>query len=337
MIHVQKNYSLRNHNTFGLDVQTAAFVTYDSRNDIYDLVDLLKKYPKPMLHIGSGSNLLFTKDFEGTILHSSIKFIHESPIDDDSSVQFQVGSGVVWDDFCQYAAEKECYGIENLSYIPGEVGSAAVQNIGAYGADVSKVIVGVNTIDIEKGTQRCFMNEDCSYSYRESIFKKPEYKKYIVTSVLFRLSKVPKVNLEYGQLKDLKGIGHVPTAKEVRQKVIEIRRSKLPEPSELGSAGSFFKNPVISREKFVHLLDDYPDMPHYELDDGIKIPAAYLIEQCGWKGKSHGGAAVFEKQPLIIVNKGNATADDIVALASDIQASVRDRFGIEISPEVNYI
>jgi UDP-N-acetylmuramate dehydrogenase len=336
MIKIDKNFSLRSYNTFGLDVKSAIFLSYDSEDDLSEVMGRLRTLPKPLMNIGRGSNLLFTKDYNGTILHSDIRYIRE--IDSDShSITLQVGAGVHWDDFCEFAAEHEYYGIENLSYIPGDVGSAAVQNIGAYGGEASQVIQSVNVLDTASGEYKIYSNNDCAYAYRDSIFKKLDPGSFIVVSVVFRLSKERKVNLEYGQLKVLKGIGHIPTAMEVRRKVIEIRKSKLPEPSELGSAGSFFKNPVISREKFESLLKDYPDMPHYELENGFKIPAAYLIEQCGWKGRSHGGAAVYEKQPLIIVNKGNATPDDIVSLASDIKASVMAKFGIQISPEVNYL
>ena len=336
MIRIYRNFSLKNHNTFGLDVKSSVFLSYDSENDLSEVLGKLKTLPRPWMNIGRGSNLLFTKNYDGTILHSTIRYIRE--IDSNAySVTLQAGAGVLWDDLCEYAAEHEYYGIENLSYIPGDVGSAAVQNIGAYGGEASQVIQSVRVLDTASEQYRIYSNQDCSYAYRDSIFKKLDPGSFIVVSVIFRLSKERKVNLEYGQLKELKDIGHVPTAQEVRRKVIDIRKSKLPEPSELGSAGSFFKNPVVSREKFESLLKDYPDIPHYEVENGFKIPAAYLIEQCGWKGRSHGGAAVYEKQPLIIVNKGNATPDDIVSLASDIRASVKEKFGIQISPEVNYL
>jgi UDP-N-acetylmuramate dehydrogenase len=336
MIKIHKNFSLKDHNTFGLDVKSSVFLSYDSESDLSEVICKLRTLPRPWMNIGRGSNLLFTKDYNGTILHSEIRYIHE--IDSDAySVTLQAGAGVLWDDLCAFAAEHEYYGIENLSYIPGDVGSAAVQNIGAYGGEASQVIQSVRVLDTASEEYKIYLNHDCSYAYRDSIFKKLDPGSFIVVSVVFRLSKEKKVNLEYGQLKELKNVGHIPTAQEVRRKVIEIRKSKLPEPSVLGSAGSFFKNPVVSREKFESLLKDYPDIPHYEQENGYKIPAAYLIEQCGWKGKSRGGAAVYDKQPLIIVNKGNATPDDIVSLASDIKDSVMEKYGIQISPEVNYL
>lgn len=336
MIRIYDNYSLKHFNTFGLDVKSSFFLSYDSEDDLPDVIFKLKSLPEPRLHIGKGSNLLFTKDFNGTILHCEIRYIHELG-SSAHSVDVRVGAGVLWDDFCAFAASHEYYGIENLSYVPGEVGAAAIQNIGAYGREASGVIQSVEVLDLASGTFRTYSNRECAYAYRNSIFKKLLPGSFLVVSVFFRLSKERKVDLEYGQLKELKEIGHVPSAEEVRSKVIEIRKSKLPEPSELGSAGSFFMNPVVSFDKFKQLQEEYPDIPHYKLENGVKIPAAYLIEQCGWKGKSCGGAAVYEKQPLIIVNKGNATADDIITLASCVQSSVNDKFGIEINPEVNYI
>ena len=311
MIRIYDNYSLKHFNTFGLDVKSSFFLSYDSEDDLPEVIVKLKSLPEPRLHIGKGSNLLFTKDFNGTILHSEIRYIHELG-SSAHSVDVRVGAGVLWDDFCAFAASHEYYGIENLSYIPGEVGAAAIQNIGAYGREASGVIQSVEVLDLASGTFRTYSNRECAYAYRNSIFKKLLPGSFLVVSVFFRLSKERKVDLEYGQLKELKEIG-------------------------LGSAGSFFMNPVVSFDKFKQLQEEYPDIPHYKLENGVKIPAAYLIEQCGWKGKSCGGAAVYEKQPLIIVNKGNATADDIITLASCIQSSVNDKFGIEINPEVNYI
>lgn len=336
MINIYDSYSLKHFNTFGLDVRSSFFLSYDSEDDLPEVIFRLKSLPSQRLHVGRGSNLLFTKDFNGIVLHSGIQYIHELA-SDAHSVDIQVGAGVLWDDFCAFAASHEYYGVENLSYIPGEVGAAAIQNIGAYGGEASQVIKSVEVLDVASGKFRAYSNRECAYAYRDSIFKKLLPGSFIVVSVVFRLSKERKVNLEYGRLKELKEIGYIPSAEEVRKKVIEIRKSKLPEPSELGSAGSFFMNPVVSCDKFSKLLQEYPDIPHYKLENGVKIPAAYLIEQCGWRGKSCGGAAVYEKQPLIIVNKGNATADDIVKLASGIQSSVKDKFGIEINPEVNYI
>lgn len=331
------NYSLRNHNTFGIDVMASQFITYDT---VDELITILKEtYDKHqhILHIGSGSNLLFTQDFDGTVLHSNIKFI-EYVSRSNQEIIVRAGSGVVWDDFCAAMAQQNYYGCENLSYIPGEVGAAAVQNIGAYGVEVESIIKEVETIEIATGQPRVFQVEECEYGYRDSIFKNSLKGQYIVTAVVFSLSATPVVNLDYGQLKDLRSLAQMPTAQEIRDAVIAIRKSKLPEPSQLGSAGSFFKNPVVPTELFHNLALRYNEIPHYVINESeVKIPAAWLIEQCGLKGKCYGGAAVYEKQPLIIVNKSHATPAHIMQLASLIQKSVSDKFNINIYPEVNYI
>ncbi|MGP1476233.1 MAG: UDP-N-acetylmuramate dehydrogenase [Phocaeicola sp.] len=335
-INVQHNYSLLGHNTFGMDVRADEFISYDSEDE---LKEVLKSHPKerPVFHIGQGSNLLFTKDYKGTILHSNIRFIELKSID-EKGVFCRVGSGFVWDDFCDDMAKKKFYGVENLSYIPGEVGAAAIQNIGAYGAEVCNVISQVEAVEISTGKKRIFTNKECCYGYRDSIFKNELWRQYIVTAVLFHLSVKPEVKLDYGQLKDLKAMNSVPSAEEIREAVIAIRKNKLPDPSVLGSAGSFFKNPVVSVVKYEELKKKYEDIPHYIIDsEHIKIPAAWMIEQCGWKGRSMGGAAIYEKQSLIIVNQNHAKPEDVILLAEAVQKSVYARFGIEIYPEVNYV
>lgn len=336
-ISIQHHYSLLKHNTFAMDVKAKQFISYKSVDELIEVLNTLRKCGERILHIGSGSNLLFTKDFEGTVLHSDIKFIEEISRD-DQHILFRVGSGMVWDDFCAQMARDNYYGSENLSYIPGEVGASAIQNIGAYGVEVESIIHEVETIEVATGLPRVFQTNECEYDYRDSIFKNNLRGQYIVTAVVFRLSLIPKVNLEYGPLQAFKSQEGVPTAKAIRDAVIDIRRSKLPEPSVLGSAGSFFKNPVIPVEAYQEIAATYADVPHYVVDDRhIKIPAAWLIEQCGWKGKQHGGAAVYEKQPLILVNMGNATPDDIIEFAALIEQSVKEKFKIQLHPEVNYI
>ena len=235
-------------------------------------------------------------------------------------------------------ASSNYYGCENLSYIPGEVGASAIQNIGAYGVEVESIIQQVETIEVSTGKPRVFTTVECEYGYRDSIFKRRLQGQYIVTAVVYRLSAVPIVHLDYGQLQQLRSREGIPTAQEVRDAVIAIRQSKLPEPDELGSAGSFFKNPVVPAEVFHRLAAFHADVPHYVInDEQVKIPAAWLIDQCGWKGKSHGGAAVYEKQPLILVNRDHATPADIMELAALIEQSVLEKFNIHLSPEVNYI
>ena len=330
-------YSLHQHNTFGMDVKAEEFITYDTVDELIQVLARIRGTGKRILHIGGGSNLLFTKDVEGVVLHSQIKFIEYGACE-GGEILVRVGSGVVWDDFCAEMAKRNYYGSENLSYIPGEVGASAVQNIGAYGVEVGSIIKEVETIEIATGRPRAFSNEECAYGYRDSIFKNQLQGQYIVTAVVFRLSVVPKVHLDYGQLQELRLATVIPSAQTIREAVISIRKSKLPEPDELGSAGSFFKNPVVAKGVYEKLAQGYANVPHYVVDEEqIKIPAAWLIEQCGWKGKSHGGAAVYEKQPLILVNKDHATPTDIIELAGMIRQSVLEKFQIQIYPEVNYI
>jgi UDP-N-acetylmuramate dehydrogenase len=339
-------------NTFGMKVKARCFMEYDS---VADLVDIeFEELARPVLHIGGGSNLLFTDDFKGTVLHSKINFI-EILEEEGSDVLVSVGAGVVFDDFCAWAAKEGLWGPENLSYIPGEVGASAVQNIGAYGVEVKDIIHKVYCYDTVEEEFVGFDVEECEYGYRDSIFKDPEVKgRYIVTHVVFALSREPKPVLDYGHLKDAmyaaaaKSAGDAEslTPSLIRKVIIGIRREKLPEPSVMGSAGSFFKNPVISAEHFARieaavraeLGADYK-VPHYDLPDGtVKVPAAWMIEQCGWKGRRSGGAAVWDKQPLVIVNyTGEAYPEEIIGLERRIIASVKAKFDVELHPEVDHI
>ena len=420
MVKTEYYKDLTKMNTFGMKVKARCFIEYDS---VADLVDIeFEELARPVLHIGGGSNLLFTDDFKGTVLHSKIDFIEildegqggteRSICSQDHSchsersgesfppVLVSVGAGVVFDDFCAWAAKEGLWGVENLSYIPGEVGASAVQNIGAYGVEVKDVIRRVYCYDTVEEEFVSFGVEECEYGYRDSVFKDPEVKgRYIVTHVVFALNREPRPRLEYGHLKEavsaslsgdpriepsvlthpLAGGGMSPesnaetacrlTPMMVRKVIIKIRKEKLPEPSVVGSAGSFFKNPVISREHFERIeaaakAEFGPDykVPHYiietepspchpepsschpERSEGsspeqlIKVPAAWMIEQCGWKGRRSGGAAVWEKQPLVIVNyTGEAYPEEIVGLEKRIIASVKAKFGVELHPEVEHI
>jgi UDP-N-acetylmuramate dehydrogenase len=340
---IKTNYyqDLTRMNTFGLKVKARCFIEYDS---VADLVDIeFEELARPVLHIGGGSNLLFTDDFKGTVLHSKIDFIE---ILDGGLVS--VGAGVVFDDFCAWAAKEGFWGVENLSHIPGEVGASAVQNIGAYGVEVKDVIHKVYCYDTQEEEFVSFSVEECGYGYRDSIFKKPEIKgRYIVTHVVFALSREPRPVLDYGHLKEaVEALQQEITPALIRKVIIKIRKEKLPEPSVMGSAGSFFKNPVISLEHFQRIeaaakAEHGPDckVPHYDLPEGlVKVPAAWMIEQCGWKGRRSGGAAVWEKQPLVIVNyTGEAYPEEIIGLERRITASVKDKFGVELHPEVDHI
>ena len=428
MIKTEYYKDLTKMNTFGMRVKARCFIEYDS---VADLVDIeFGELARPVLHIGGGSNLLFTDDFKGTVLHSKINFIeildecHRDGVEklnpshsgewappvheatgghgfsnhpygassENDRVLVSVGAGVVFDDFCEWAAKEGLWGVENLSYIPGEVGASAVQNIGAYGVEVKDVIHKVYCYDTVEEEFVHFDVEECGYGYRDSIFKRPEVKGlYIVTHVVFALSRAPQPKLEYGHLKDavaevassssdprLRKLRHplagggtsLPsdagpdtvadchfersgsgdekslTPALIRKVIIKIRKEKLPEPSVKGSAGSFFKNPVVPMEHFLKIEaaakaehgSDYK-VPHYDLPDGmVKIPAAWMIEQCGWKGKRSGGAAVWDKQPLVIVNHtGEAYPEEIIGLEKRIIASVRTRFGVELHPEVEHV
>ncbi len=416
MIRTEYYKDLTKMNTFGMKVKARCFMEYDS---VADLVDIeFEELARPVLHIGGGSNLLFTDDFKGTVLHSRINFIEildeslechceerstschceerssschceerstschceeRSDVAISSPVLVSVGAGVVFDDFCEWAAKEGLWGVENLSYIPGEVGASAVQNIGAYGVEVKDVIRKVYCYDTVEEEFVNFSVEECGYGYRDSIFKNPEIKgRYIVTHVVFALSRDPQPKLDYGHLKDaVAAAGSDLTPSLIRKVIIRIRKEKLPEPSVKGSAGSFFKNPVVSQEHFARIeaaakAEHGPDynVPHYVISDPgtvipsplchceeqssschceeqsdvaisspmVKIPAAWMIEQCGWKGKRSGGAAVWEKQPLVIVNyTGEAYPEDIVGLEKRIIASVKVKFGVDLHPEVEHV
>ena len=299
-------------------------------------------------HIGGGSNLLFTGDFPGTVLHSAIRHI-DVISDSDDEVLVRVGAGVEFDKLCEWAAGRSLWGPENLSHIPGEAGAAAVQNIGAYGVEAKDIIREVRAFDLVSRKFLTFSVEECNYGYRDSFFKSPEGKdRYIITGIVFAFRRNGSPILEYGNLREtLLSRCPCPTPSDVRETIISIRRTKLPEVSEVGSAGSFFKNPVVSREVFGNVVRisgrDEASVPHYPVpgpggEPFVKIPAAWLIDQCGWKGAVRGGAGVWPSQPLVIINaSGDASPEEILALEECIRMSVSDRFGIVLSPEVEHI
>ncbi len=328
-----KDYSLLNHNTFGMDVKAKRYVEYDNEEELKALIPTLSG---EVLHMGGGSNLLFKGDFEGTVLHSAIKGI-EVVDESAESALVRAGAGEVWDDFVAWAVERGYGGVENLSLIPGEVGASAVQNIGAYGVEAKDVIALVEAIDLSNGQKRVFGTEECNYAYRQSIFKNALKGKYAITYVTYRLQKQPVLKLDYGNIRAVLGDNGQHTISDVRQAIIDIRNAKLPDPKVQGNAGSFFMNPVVSREKFLSIQKDYPQMPFYEVEGGVKIPAGWMIDQCGWKGKSLGRAGVHDKQALVLVNLGGATSDEIITLCNTICKDVKEKFGIDIHPEVNLI
>ena len=329
---------LTRRNTFGMKVSCACYVEYDSLEDLFELD--FDGLPQPVFHMGAGSNLLFTRDWPGTVLHSCIKFLRPMGLEEDE-VLVEVGAGAVFDSFVEWACSRGLWGAENLSLIPGEVGAAAVQNIGAYGVEAKDIIVRVNCFDREARDMVTFENADCRYGYRTSFFKGEGKGRFIITSVLFRLSRKYSPKLDYGNIRAALGGVQPMLPDDVRRAVSEIRRAKLPDPAETGSAGSFFKNPVISREHFERIAAEAgPDVkvPHFDTPEGVKVPAAWMIDRCGLKGARLGGAAVYEKQPLVIVNlSGGASPEDVMALESQVVAAVKERFGVELHPEVEHI
>ena len=333
-----KNYSLLAHNTFGIEARCHRFLEYSSVEEAQQIVSSLTTEDEPLLILGGGSNLLLTGDYPGTVLHSAIKGIKVLSDKEPASVFLKCGSGEVFDDVVAFAVENGYHGAENLSIIPGEVGASAVQNIGAYGVEAKDIIYKVEAVEIATGKLVVFDNADCEYSYRQSKFKHEWRDKYLVTHVIYRLSCTFVPDLDYGNIRsslEKKGIAS-PTAQQLREVIIEIRNAKLPDPKVQGNAGSFFMNPIVEKAKYEELASQYLGMPHYTIDaEHEKIPAGWMIDQCGWKGKSLGKAGVHDKQALVLVNRGGATGADIVRLCETIQKDVKEKFGIEIHPEVN--
>lgn len=335
MIKQYNEYSLLPHNTFGIEATAACFVDFSSVDEIREF--LADGFDGESLVIGGGSNLLFVANFKGTVFHSSIMGI-EVVGETDSHILLRVGSGVNWDKLVAYTVEHGWYGLENLSAIPGEVGASAVQNVGAYGVEAGELIVNVEAITMNGGEYRIFNHDDCHFAYRDSVFKNEEKGKNIIAYVTYCLSKVPQFKLSYGNLKDkVDELGGESLA-NVRRAVCEIREAKLPSPSRVGSAGSFFMNPVVAKDFAVALKKEYPTMPQYVVDEErVKISAGWLIEQCGWKKTPHPNVGVYEHQALVVVNRGNATGTDVLEFARAVVDSVKEKFGVTLHMEVNVI
>lgn len=350
-----RDFQLLKYNTFGISGRCRRFIEFDSIDELKSVLSTLTADDEPLMVLGGGSNLLLTKDFEGTVLHSNINFEPKTDVtcdalpsdtltpdtrDTSADVLVTAGSGMVWDDFVAYCVGMGWFGTENLSLIPGTVGASAVQNIGAYGAEAKDIIDKVEAVEIASGETVVFSNADCQYAYRQSRFKHEWRGKYVVTSVTYRLSRTFTPHLDYGNIRqelEREGISQ-PTAQELRNAIIRIRKAKLPDPEIEGNAGSFFMNPVVDKAKYEALAAQYPGMPHYTIDaDHEKIPAGWMIDRCGWKGKTVGRAGVHDKQALVLVNRGGATGGEIVGLCNTIRRDVLDTFGIEINPEVNII
>ena len=336
-MHFYQNHSLLNFNTFGLNVNARHFFEFDSENELIEILQHQLIKENPLLVIGQGSNLLFLNDFDGVVLHSAIRGIQVIEETEDAVI-IKVGSGVIWDDLVEYCVKQGWSGIENLSLIPGETGAAAIQNIGAYGVEIKDVVQKVNAVRIADGQRGAFELETCRYAYRESVFKKELKGQFIVTSVIIRLSKKTVFNLSYNHLEKEVLKNGAMNLENIRNTIIQVRESKLPDPKVLGNAGSFFMNPVVKRERYKAVQLQYPDMPHYFVSEQEeKIPAGWLIEQCGWKGRTIGNVGVHAKQALVLVNYGGAKGQEIAELAAMIQQSVADMFGINLIPEVNFI
>lgn len=337
------NCSLLAHNTFGIDARCSRFLEYASVEEAQQVALLLREEGLPYIIVGEGSNLLLTKDYDGIVVHSAILGFKEVSVDGANADEVYVsyGSGVTWDDVVAESVSNGWHGAENLSLIPGEVGASAIQNIGAYGAEAKDLIYKVEAVEIATGKVVEFGVDECAYSYRQSRFKHEWKNKYLITHVTYRFSRHYSPDLDYGNIRQAlaaKGVEGMPSPELLRQTIIEIRQAKLPDPKVMGNAGSFFMNPIVGRDVYERLAAQYEAIPHYVVDaDHIKIPAGWMIEQCGWKGKSLGRAGVHDRQALVLVNRGGATGNEVVALYEQIIKDVKKKFGIEIHPEVNVI
>ncbi len=332
---VLENFSLKKFNTFGIDVSAKYFLEAGSVSDIQSYLDDKRVGELPRLILGGGSNILFTKNFDGVVLKNNIRGI-ELLAQDQEHYYLKVGAGEVWHQFVMHCIQKNYAGVENLSLIPGSVGAAPIQNIGAYGVEQKEVFHELEAIDLKENKLVVFSKSDCQLGYRDSIFKREAKGKFIITSVTFKLFKTPKLNTSYGAIgQELEKM----EAKEVSiaaisQAVCNIRRSKLPDPEKIGNAGSFFKNPVVSNEKYESLKKDFHGISAYKDNAGMKLAAGWLIEQCGWKGKQVGNTGVHKDQALVLVNYGNANGAEVFDLSGKILQSVKEKFGVELEREV---
>ncbi|SFJ02072.1 UDP-N-acetylmuramate dehydrogenase [Kaistella treverensis] len=337
---IQENYSLKNYNTFGVDVSAKYFAEVTSENELIEALQFAKRQALRPLFVGGGSNILFTKDFEGLVIQLNLQGITEELLSDDE-VLVTSKAGENWHEFVQFCLEKNYGGLENLSLIPGNVGTSPMQNIGAYGREIKDSFVSCKVLNLETLETEIFINEECKFGYRESIFKRERKGEFVILEVTFKLTrKNHQLKTEYGAIKtELEKMGiENPTIQEISAAVINIRQSKLPDPKILGNAGSFFKNPSITKNQFLEVQKKYPDMPNYPNGDLVKIPAGWLIEQCGWKGKQIGNVASHELQALVIVNKtGKASGQEIYDFSAQIIDSVAEKFGIELEREVNIL
>ncbi|MEJ5349990.1 MAG: UDP-N-acetylmuramate dehydrogenase [Melioribacteraceae bacterium] len=336
-MNLYENYSLKHHNTFNVDVRARYFFEIFDEDELTEVIKEIKNQ-RNVLILGSGSNILFTKDYDGFVIKyksSQIKIISEK----DNDVVIQADAGVIWDDLVSYAVENNFYGIENLSLIPGTVGAAPVQNIGAYGTEISNVIDYVEGYFLGKSEKKILYRDECLFNYRDSIFKNELKNKFIITSVALRLRKEKELNLSYRDIQNyFQGKDyHQITIEEVRNAIINIRKSKLPDFNVMGNAGSFFKNPEITYTLLESIKKDFPDIPFHQINDKYKIPAAWLIEKCGYKGKRKGNTGIYDKHALVIINYGNARGEEIKNFADEIKQAVQNKFNIDLEYEVNIL
>ena len=333
---IQENINLKSYTTFGIDSVARNFARFSS---IEELKQLIKTADRELMILGGGSNMLLTRDIDAFVLKNEIKGV-SIVYTSENSIELKVGGGENWHDFVMFCVNNEYYGIENMSLIPGSVGASPMQNIGAYGVEIKDVFKSLEALEIATGEIKLFSHEECAFGYRESVFKRALKGKYIITSVNFKLSLVKSLNTKYGAIESelaKKGISS-PTIKDVSDAVIAIRQSKLPDPKELGNAGSFFKNPVVSVDIQQAILAKYPDVPSFPVSEGfVKIPAGWLIETAGWKGRKIGNCGVHVNQALVLVNYGSATGKEVFNLSTELILDVKNKFGIELEREVNII
>lgn len=336
---ITENYSLKKHNSFGIDVIAKYYIELSTVKEFQELwsTEYFKKFPR--LILGGGSNILFTQNFNGCVIKNNIKGIEL--VGEDNEYYFvKAGAGECWHEFVLYCVDHNYAGVENLSLIPGNVGASPMQNIGAYGVELKDTFYELEALDINSFEIKKFSNEACKFGYRESIFKNEAKDKYIIVSVTFRLAKVPKFNTSYGAIeKELQAMGVKDISiKAISEAVCSIRRSKLPDPAKIGNAGSFFKNPTVANAQYEQLRGKFPQIVGYKNSETeTKLAAGWLIEQCGWKGKTIGNAGVHKNQALVIVNYGSATGNEILDLSKEIVQSVKEKFGIELQREVNIV
>lgn len=333
-----ENYSLKNLNTFHVDVRAKKFIIIENTDDLSLVFKEIDLSAEKFLVLGGGSNILFTKDYDGIILHLSFRQLAEVNSDDEFTY-IKSEAGMIWDDLVKFAVEKNLGGIENLAMIPGTVGAAPIQNIGAYGQELSESLLQVEYFDLTERKIKSLTNEECKFGYRDSVFKNLSNKYFIITSVILKLRKNPSLELSYGNVASKLaecGIKN-PTIKDVSNIIRKIRSEKLPDPEFIGNAGSFFKNPVVDQKTFQSIQEKFPDVPSFKQENKIKIPAAWLIEKSGMKGIRIGNVGTFPNQPLVIVNYGNASGEEILEFSKHIRQKVRNTFNIELIPEVNII